>query len=174
MGLFSFVGKALKGVAKIGLGVARGAASIATHGASEKVLSAVGLAKGGLSGKLPSKKRLLATIGDLNSRLNSTLAEYKSSTPEVLKMGAPPTSVLSAVSTPFNTPSRASMPGAKSPVSISHRSYSRTTSRKRSSRRRTTTRKASSSRKRKLKFGSPAWRAKYLGKRRKSSKSKRR
>ena len=171
MGLFGFLGKAVKGVAK-GIGkVAKIGVGVAKFGLTSGLLPIPG---GGLVGKvagtLLQAKRPMSTtsqkfplpISVLRGKSGPTLSRAagalitRMSTPRL--QSASPVLPGGAIATRSGPVAQNAIP----PLSFSGGAQ-RTTKRRRkkSSRKRSTTRRKGG--KRKLKFGSPAWRKKYLG-----------
>lgn len=179
MGLFSFIGKAAKGIAHVVGGIAKTAVKVGTFGLRAGILPVPGGSF--LSALLGQKASPMSTTGQkLGSiaRLGVTGIRAQSTVrpaahvpgPSVLRLspvlpggavatargpvargtGAPPATFGGA---------RTSKPGRRRSSSSSRRSSGKRTGRKRSSGR-------------KLKFGSPAWRKKYLGKSKKRGRRK--
>lgn len=159
MGLFSFVGKALKGVAKVASFIP------GVGGTISKIAGTVG-------GLLDHKKPMSTTSAKINATLlNGSLATRGKSTftggmwtPSVLR--STPIMPGGAVSTPGGM-LPAGYGGGQPPTSFGGARAS-SSSRRRKRRAAPTTRKR---RKARLKFGSPAWRKKYLtrGRRRRAA-----
>lgn len=172
MGLFSFVGKALKGVVRgvtkvvkgVVVPVARGVASTVTHGLSEKVIQGVGLAK--QSGLLSRPHPAYPTpVLRYDETMFKGVPPGKDVGLPVSSNPLPPGTVMS-LSNPGNTPGRHNVPGGKSPHHHSVKNLIRAVSGKRKRRKSTAKKRTGTKRKRsggKLKFGSPAYRRKYLG-----------
>jgi hypothetical protein len=157
VGLFGSLKKLVKGVGKVAGGVVRTAASIATHGVSDRVLSAVHLVK--QSGiHLPSANDLAYTL------IGSDLRK------PVLKLGGQFLSTGAAMSASPVLPGGAVAPGVPgTPAQLGHplhrrranaAGYKKLTVKRRSTRAKASTRKKRSSG-RLPKFGSPAWRKKF-------------
>ena len=179
MGLFSGIGKLLGGVVKTAVGVAKIAAPIALGGP-------LGGLAGGLAGKLIGGKggRIVGSIIAAKRPMSHTPVKIATaSNPRLMRGNAtqggysafqtpqygyrPPAAVLRAVPImpggAVATSSGIAPRGAPLPAQLGGSSAGGT---KRKRRKSTTKRRASSGRKRrgrKLKFGSPAWRKKYLG-----------
>lgn len=170
MGLFGFLGKAVKGVAK-GIGsVAKVGLGVAKFGLSSGLLPIPG---GGLVGKaaglLLNAKRPMSTTAQkfpipINVLRGKTGPTAMRAAGKLLTMSTPrlasssPVLPGGAIATRSGPTVAAGIPplaysGSSSPT---RKRRKRSTSRKRSTRKR-------SGRKRRLKFGSPAWRKKYLG-----------
>lgn len=167
MGLFSFIGKAVKGVAKIATGAL-------------KIGGALGiLPGGGLIGKVAG------TLLGAKQPMSTTALKFAVRSPQVMRGNAtqagagawttptfgyrPPPSVLrlspvmpgGAVATPSGI-----APRSASPPAAYTGGYGRTKPKKR---RKSTAKKRRRSSGRKLKFGSPAWRKKYMKRRRRAA-----
>lgn len=176
MGLFGFLGKAVKGIGKVvggGLKLGLGAVSLASK-------FGLPIPGGGLVGKLAST--LVAAKRPMSSAklLTNTYAN-----PQLLRAKSPMVAgrMTARATTPYRTASSTARLAQLSPVlpggAIATRSgptaasgatpmtYGGSSStsprkkRRKSSRARSTTKRTG--RKRRLKFGSPAWRKKYLG-----------
>jgi hypothetical protein len=170
MGLFGFIGKAVKGVAK-GIGkVAKIGVGVAKFGLTSGLLPIPG---GGLVGKVAGT--LLQA-----KRPMSTTAQKFPIPISVLRGKTPSTAMRRAgqillASTPRMQQASPVLPGGaiatrSGPVAASGApplNFSGSTPAKRKRKKRSSSRKRSSAkrsgRKRRLKFGSPAWRKKYLG-----------
>lgn len=174
MGLFGFIGKAVKGVGKVVGGAVKLGVGVAKFGLQSGLLPIPG---GGLAGKLAgtllNAKRPMTSTKMTSPQLLGipTLLRAKSG-PTLMKAS----SILARqVSTArmqqlspvlpggaIATRNGPTVGGATPPQTFSGRASSTTKRRKRSTSRKRSTGKRRSGR-RKLKFGSPAWRKKYLG-----------
>lgn len=172
MGLFSFVGRAVKGVAKVVGGVAKVGLGLAGKlGIGGPV---VGIANQLLNAKRPmggtSQKIGVASL-PLGVRIMRGNQTQSGASPISSIWGnrAPPAVLRSSPVMPggaIATPAGIMAPGGGSPpVSYAGRGGSKRRRTRTTKRRRTTTKKRRSG-SRKLKFGSPAWRKKYMRKRR--------
>jgi hypothetical protein len=167
VGLFSFVGKAIKGVGKIVGGVAKVAV-----GAAKLGLIPGGGILGGIAGRLLAAKQPMSSTAVKMSmrspqimRGNATQAgtfnQYRTPSygvrppPAVLRLS--PVMPGGAVATPSGMVARGAAPAAYAGSSRAPTKRRRTAKKKRA----TTGKKR---RARKLKFGSPAWRKKYMKK----------
>jgi hypothetical protein len=182
MGFFSFVGKALGGVAKAALGigakvlpgplgsVAKVAHSILSvkHGATPKMAPSGGFTPGIQTGR----SRAGAPAG-----LPAILRGHRPNVrPVSMSGGWGPQALRSSPVLPggaIATPSGPTPPtAAPPPMSFGGRSASAGPSRRRRKSTKSSTRRAGSRKKsggRKLKFGSPAWRKKYMKRRRRAA-----
>lgn len=162
MGLFGFIGKAVKGVAK-GIGaVAKVGIGVAKFGLASGLLPIPG---GGLIGKASSL--LLA-----KRPMSTTMQKFPMSTP-ILRAKSPLTRAVSSVARlqqlspvlPGGAIAtvRGPVPQAGTPPLTFSGAASTTVRRKRKKSKRRKSSYKRRSRGRKLKFGSPAWRKKYLG-----------
>lgn len=175
MGLFSFVGRALKkvakvalrGVTKLALPVLRAGASTLTHGLSERAIRAVHLVKNaGMSAGRGVRSYDPATQGrELPPVLMNRFPVLKLPSAWGGIYGGSPGHVSSA-STPWNTPGPHQFVGGKRPGGDSGAPGAigrpRRAAAKKKPKKRSTARRGG----RKLKFGSPAFRKRYLGHRR--------
>jgi hypothetical protein len=166
VGLFSFVGKAIKGVGKL-------------VGTAAKIAGGLGIIPGGgLIGKaaniLLASKNPMSTTGtklQLRSptfmRGNVTQGGYGGAARQTFGV-RPPAAILRASPVmpggAFATPSGMAPRSAAPPAAYSGAGGAPKKRRKKTTR--STTKRRTRSKGRKLKFGSPAWRKKYLGKRR--------
>lgn len=176
MGLFGFIGKAVKGVGKAIGGAVKLGVGVAKFGLQSGLLPIPG---GGLVGKVAGT--LLASKRPM-SNPKMTAAPQLLNVPTLLRAKPGPTlmkatSILArTVSTPRMQQMSPVLPGGaiatkNGPVAMNGGSpplnFSGSASPSRKRKKRSTSRKRSSAkrrgRKRKLKFGSPAWRKKYLG-----------
>jgi len=171
VGLFSFVGKAIKGIGK----VVGGAVKIAAGAAKLGLIPGGGLL-GSVAGRLlASKQPMSSTAVKLAMRSpqimrgNATQAGHSSAynspygyrpPPAVLRLS--PVMPGGAVATPSGIAPRSSAPPGTFSGGYGGAKKKRTKKRKATTKRRTT-------RGRKLKFGSPAWRKKYMKKRRRAA-----
>lgn len=168
MGFFSFVGKAIKGVAKVVGGVAKIAAPLALGGP-------LGAAAGGILGNLlHSKSPMSSTPLKINiagrapiSILRAKAPAAPSYTPSVRALQASPVMPGGGVATPQGIMAPG---GGLPPATYGGRKGGGRKRKRRSSSSRSSSRKRSGKKPggagRKLKFGSPAWRKKYMKKRR--------
>lgn len=182
MGLFGFLGKAVKGVAK-GLGsVAKVGIGVAKFGLTSGLLPIPG---GGLAGKLAGtllqkKTPMGSTAAKITLRSpilmrgqsplryqKATTTTYGGTRPPAPVLRASPVMPGGAVATPSGIASRMSAPPwAYAGAATAGPRKKRRRSKARTSR---SSRKKRRSSGRKLKFGSPAWRKKYLKKRRRAA-----
>lgn len=170
MGLFGFIGKAVKGIGKAVGSVAKVGLGVAKFGLTSGLLPIPG---GGLAGKIAGSllaaKRPMSSPKMAGQTFATPILRGKNVSPVLRKAGQILTSTarlqqmspvlpggaIATIRGPIvasGTPPLNFSGGGSSP----RKRRKKSTSRKRSSRKRT-------GRKRKLKFGSPAWRRKYLG-----------
>lgn len=180
MGLFGFIGKAVKGIGK----VVGGAVKVGLGAASLASKFGLPIPGGGLVGKLAgtllAAKRPMSSPKLLSSTTAPTLMRAKSvMSPTLLRPGtrAVSTTRLQQLSPvlPGGAIATRSGPIAATgapPISYSGSSSSSPKKKRRKSSRSRSTRKRTA-RKRRLKFGSPAWRKKYLGHGRRKKKRRR-
>lgn len=178
MGLFGFIGKAVKGVAK-GIGkVAKVGVGVAKFGLTSGLLPIPG---GGLVGKvagtlLQAKRPMSTTAQKFPIPISVLRAKTPSTTMRaggrILSASVPRLQQMSPV-LPGGAIATRSGPvaatGAAPPLNFSGSAPVKRKRKKRSSSRRRSSAKRRGG-KRKLKFGSPAWRKKYLGHGRKRRK----
>lgn len=158
MGLFSFIGKALKGVAKVA-GVIPG-----IGGTIKGIAGTVGnlLDHKAPMGSTAKKAVAVLRLGTLGARGNATQGGYAGGMPTAPVLRSSPVMPGGAVATRSGMAPRTASP----PRAFGGSSGKSTKRRKPTSSKRSFTKRSSTKRKSRLKFGSPAWRKKYLKKRR--------
>lgn len=163
MGLFSFVGKAIKGVAKVATGALKIGGALGLIPGGGVVGKLAGTLLGAKAGNTYAQKLALRNPRTMRGNATqagrgamSTIHGYRPS-PAVLRMS--PVMPGGAIATSSGMAPRTASP----PATFGGRRASAGPKRRR---KKAATRSTTKRRGRKLKFGSPAWRKRYLGKKR--------